>query len=332
MELYRYKKTLVDNSSYTMSSPTKINGLIRYDLSFPSPVNTAIKNNDTVHAQIFQKQNDASVQLESAGDILILIHGFAAKEKGLDSYHTFIASMAKRGITIIFINLPYHLKRTPQGESSGQKLIAFNDIQTLEFFHQAVVDIRRLLDISEKIFDHPNIYLCGVSMGCMVSNIVLAFEGRINSAALLLGGGNWEEVHWKGTLRYVLNGDCSKDSINKKRVECRETYKDFPHFLEELKKTNKNSLSTELDDLKDLKEVTPKSCFLCDPMAFGHMVNPDRVLMINSRFDLYFSRRSSKYLWKELGKPQIKWVNIFHSSKILEKKKIINLVYDFFKG
>ena len=263
---------------------------------------------------------------------MILVHGFATRDSRLDNYHSFACSMAERGITSIFIELPFHLRRTPEDESSGRRLIYFDDVQTLEFFHQAVVDIRRLIDISQEIFSPSNIYLSGISMGCMVSTIVLAYDSRIDRAALLIGGGNWEEIHWNGVLRFILKGDCSRESADKKRVECRKAYRDFADFLEEFKRSGKDKLTAGLENNKDLRQFTPKECFLCDPMAFGHMVDQGKVLMINSRFDMYFSRRSARYLWKELGRPRIRWINNLHSSKILKNKRIQRIVFDFFTG
>ena len=263
---------------------------------------------------------------------MILLHGFGTSDRRLTYYYGFISSMVRKKITVVFINLPFHLNRTPETHTSGEQLITYDDIQTLDFFHQAVVDVRRFIDISTRILSPSNIYLCGISLGCMISTILMAFEDRIKRAALLIGGGNWEKIHWNSVLRFVLKGDCSRDSKNSKRLECKKAYRVFPSFLDELKKTEKKDLSPDLEKHEKLRKVTPKACFLCDPMAYGHMVDPDKILMINSRFDMYFPRRSATYLWNELGRPRIRWVNGFHSSRILISKKIQDIIYDFFTG
>jgi hypothetical protein len=329
MGLYEYNKKPVVSGSYSISLSEAMQGIMVYDLSFPSPCATDIKENDTVHARIFQKDEGSGVMPKASEEMLILVHGFATRN--LENYNDFASSMAEKGMAVIFINLPLHLKRTPAGESSGKRLIGFDDIQTLDFFHQAVVDIRRLIDIGLAILKPERIYLCGISMGCMVSALAAAFDERIDRACLLIGGGNWEEIHWKGILRYILKGDCSKNSTEKKRTECRKAYREFPAFLEEFKKTGKNGLTAGLEGLDSLKDVTPKACFLCDPMAFGHMIDPRKILMINSRLDIYFSRRSSQYLWKELGRPQIIWVNKLHSSKILRNMELQETISGFFR-
>jgi pimeloyl-ACP methyl ester carboxylesterase len=329
MGLYEYNKKPLVSGAYSISLPKNSQGILVYDLSFPSPCATGIEENDTVHARIFQKDESPGVKPEASEEMLILVHGFAARH--LENYNVFASSMAEKGMATIFINLPLHLERTPAGESSGESLIGFDDIQTLDFFHQAVADIRRLLDIGLAILKPERIYLCGISMGCMVSTLAAAFDERIDRASLLMGGGNWEEIHWKGVLRYILKGDCSRNSTGKKRTECRKAYREFPAFLAEFKKTGKNGLTAGLEGLDRLKDVTPKACFLCDPMAFAHMIDPRRILMINSRLDMYFSRRSSQYLWKELGRPQIIWVNNFHSSKILKNRKLQEIISGFFR-
>ncbi len=329
MGLYEYSKKPVASGTYNISLPEAIKGIRVCDLSFPSPCATDIEENDTVHARIFQKDKGSKVMPEASEELLILVHGFATRN--LENYNDFASSMAEKGMAAIFINLPLHLKRTPAGESSGRRLIGFDDIQTLDFFHQSVVDIRRLIDIGLAILKPERIYLCGISMGGMVSTVAAAFDKRIDRACLLIGGGNWEEIHWKGVLRYMLKGDCAKNSSDKKRTECRKAYRIFPAFLEEFKKTGKNGLTAGLEGLDSLKDVTPKACFLCDPMAFGHMVDPRKILMINSRLDMYFSRRSSRCLWKELGRPQIIWVNNLHSSKILRNRKLQETISGFFR-
>jgi hypothetical protein len=330
MGLYEYKNNPVNYSDYKLSPAEAPGGILTYDLEFHSPFTSGIKRNDAVHARIFQKNNKSSDMPVSSEEIMILVHGFATRDRRLGNYYDFALSMAKKNITSIFIDLPYHLKRTPEGESSGGRVVSFDDVQTLDFFHQAVVDIRRLIDISSNIVKPSKIYICGISMGCMISTIALAFDKRIDKASLLLGGGNWEEVHWKGVLKFILNGDCSKDSTNKKRVECRKAYGYFPAFLKKFKRSEKEGLDASLKGFEDLKKFTPKACFLCDPMAFAHMADPDRILMINSRFDLYFSRKSTIHLWNELGKPEIRWINNLHSSKILRNKRLQNTIYEFY--
>jgi hypothetical protein len=333
MRLY-YHKNQGENYNYSLSGPSREENIIKYDLTFTSPYHTGIENNDLVHVELRGKNiiSQSGRKSNNTGGIVILVHGFASKNEKMYRYYHFSDSIIKKGMACAIISLPYHLKRTPPGEISGRKLITFDDIQTLKFFHQAVVDIRKLIDILDKIYTHNGIYICGTSLGCMVSIIAMAFDDRIRKGSLLMCGGNWEEIHWKGILRFILKGNCTGEENSDRRSECRKAYSQFPLFLEEIKKVQKSRLSFGLEDLKELKKVTPKSCFLCDPMAYAHMIDTNKVIMINSRFDFYFSRKSIRYLWKELGKPEIMWPGFMHSSNLLRKERLINIIYNFFTG
>ncbi|MDZ7836647.1 MAG: hypothetical protein U5N58_01195 [Actinomycetota bacterium] len=85
-------------------------------------------------------------------------------------------------------------------------------------------------------------------------------------------------------------------------------------------------------DTEKLKSASPdlvKMCFLCDPLAFAHRLDPEQILMINARFDFYFSRKSTLMLHKELGQPEIHWMANFHSSKIIADSRVVNKIFFF---
>ncbi len=325
------------------------NPVQRYSLTYDSPYQTGIEVNDRVHAQLFlninninkntdnpcndSRNNIPGISNSSINNILILIHGFSTSEIKLKNYYSFINKMNSGNISCAFINLPLHLNRTPGNEKSGERLKNFNDVETLRFFHQSVVDIRRLIDILTEKWKIGNISICGISMGSMVSLITMANDNRIKKGIFLIGGGNWEEVHWKGILRFFLRGNCIyKDSKYKnktRREACREIYSGFPEFLEEFKKIKSEKIKFNLEGLPELKKAALKRCFLCDPLAFAHKIQPSNALMINSRYDFYFSKTSTGQLWEELGRPEIYWLNKLHTSKILRNEKIATKIKNF---
>ncbi len=342
MDLYRYDHKKL---SYSLEETgKKSNGIKEYKLTYNSPYQTGIEANDTVHVRLFLNKdlvkeknhnlnNNSSHNNNNNNHILILVHGFSSSKRKLINYYGFIDKMNSNNISCAFINLPYHLDRTPTGEKSGERLIYFDDVGTLLFFHQSVVDIKKLIDILSRITASKNIYICGISLGSMISMIAMANENRIDKGVFLLGGGNWEEIHWRGILRFVLKGNCTygdKKYKNKTRREtCREIYSGFPGFLEKIKKSNYKNIKMDLENLPELKEATTKMCFLCDPLAFTSKIKPRKIFMINSRFDFYFSRKSTNQLWEELGKPKIHWLNKLHSGKILTNEKIIMEIKNF---
>ncbi|MBM3707410.1 MAG: alpha/beta hydrolase [Actinobacteria bacterium] len=321
----------------------------KYILNYRSPYITGDKKNDEVYCELFlnygldNKDNNlikskagelkaAEVKTFKTGESLIIIlHGFASKLQKLGNYYDFISKLLNNNINCAFLNQPYHLYRTPRGENSGERLIYFGDIETLYFYHQAVVDVRRLIDIALQKLNFKRIILCGFSLGSMVATITAAVDKRIDKTILLLGGGNWHEIHWNSFLSHILKGNCIKDGkITKEK--CKEFYKDFPFFLEEFKNTDISNLDFNLSLNPDLKEKTTKMCFLCDPLAFAHKIDPQKILMINSRLDHYFPKTSAIQLWKELGKPEIFWFTKLHTSKILLNPRVFNIILNFIKN
>lgn len=344
MKLYTYNKNdgLDFNIEKVGKSQPKKNEPQKIVLTYDSPYKTGVKENDKVHCELFLNIDCSSnynfnqtrtkisdnTQLPTNSPLLILIHGFNSKKSKLHNYYNFINKIVENNILCAFINLPFHIYRTPKGESSGQRLIYYDDMQTLEFFHQSVIDVRKFIDIIYSILPIKKIYISGISLGSMVSLITMANDSRIDKGIFLISGGNWEEIHWNGLLKFILRGNCNhEDKIT--REKCREFYLKFPDFLKKFKQVSPDIITTDLENYPEIKKLISKKCFLCDPLAFAHKINPKNVLMINVKFDHYFSKNSTLQLWEELGKPEISWFNYFHSSKILTDKKVIKKILNF---
>ena len=345
MKLYNYNKEL--KLTYTIKKArAETNFPHRYVLTYESAYKTGIKKNDKVYTELFLDndflnyniKNELKKSLENTPTninklqntetLIILTHGFSSRKDKLRNYYFLINKITQKNLNCAFINLPFHLNRTPTDEISGRRLLYFNDVGILEFFHQSVVDIRKLIDIILNIRPFKNIYICGLSLGGMISIISMVYDRRIKKGIFLITGGNWKEIHWDGMLKFFLKGNCLSDGIIT-RKKCNNFYNKFPKFLEELKKIPLNELTNDLVDFPELKKATLKMCFLCDPLAFAHKINPENVLMINSKFDQYFTKESTTFLWEELGKPKIYWLNNLHTSKILTNPEVIKKITNF---
>jgi len=262
--------------------------------------------------------------------ILFFLHGFSTKNDKLKNYYKFIENILELDMACLFINLPFHLNRKPVNETSGSRIIYFDDADTLLFFHQCVVDVRKAVDIIEKIISPKEINICGISLGSIVSVISMAVDKRINKGILLVGGGSWEEIHWKGISRFILKGNCAGvETIS--RNKCGIFYSNFPKFLEKAKSLNSDNFLIEINDNENLQKLCTKKCYLCDPLLFAGKIDSRKVLMLNSRLDHYFSKKSSVMLWEELGRPEIHWFNYLHFSRILNKKLILKNIAIFLK-
>ena len=228
-------------------------------------------------------------------------------------------------------------------------------LETLEFFDQSVKDIGKGIEVIEGLFKNSQsfysqsffsrttgesakksgdsltgirFFICGLSLGGMVATIASAWEPRLEKSILAQCGGNWDEIYWNSALRIILRGTfIEKENI--KRKTAKEFYSVQPVFLEKYKKIKPLKIDAGLSEFIELSGYPQKTWFLSDPLTFAHMVNHERVLMINSKYDILFCRRSTELLWEELGKPPIIWLNGFHSSGVLRNKIIIKKIFDF---
>jgi len=350
MILYNYIK---DDSEFKIAPlylKDKINAdsVLGYSLFFKSPYESSSEINNNVYTELFFKKEffiktpdakspyrknfieDYFKYYNKDIPLLIFLHGFSTKDEKLKNYYRFINNILNLDIACLFINLPFHLSRRPQSEASGSRIIYYDDVDTLLFFHQCVVDVRKAIDIVERTISPDEINICGISLGSIVSVISMAVDKRIDKGILMLGGGNWKEIHWGGILRYVLKGNCAgNETIT--REKCGIYYSNFSKFLEKVKSLNPDSLTMEINEEDNLKKLCTKKCYLCDPLVFAYKINPEKVLMLNSRLDHLFSKKSSLMLWEELGRPEIHWFNYFHLSRILNKKLILKNIAAFLK-
>ena len=348
MELYNYYSNAPDFEIKTLDPGGKSSqdNIIKLILSFKSPYESPLELNNNVHTELFFRKDffTSPVELVSGAGkdqitdyfkffnkeipLLILLHGFSTKDEKLKNYYRFINSILNCDVACLFINLPFHLNRRPPNETSGGRIIYYDDLDTLLFFHQCVVDVRKSIDIIDNILSPKEIDICGISLGSMVSIITMAVENRINKGIFVVGGGNWEEIHWKGILKFVLKGNCAgTDMID--REKCHMYYSNFPEFLKKVKSLNPDRFTTEVSDICELKNLCTKKCYLCDPLTFAYKIDPEKVLMINSKIDHFFSKKSTIMLWEELGKPEIHWYNYPHFSVILNKGRVFKNISDF---
>ena len=305
-----------------------------YLIFYSSPFRTGITENDRVHSELFipEKNNGSS-------NVVIFLHGFTSKLHSLRSYYKFISRAAEHGHSCFFINLPFHLHRTPPGEKSGQRLIQNRDTGTLNFFNQAVLDIKKGIRIINKLFSEAreiktgtarkmDFSICGLSLGGMISVASMAWEKSIKKGVLLQCGGNWDTIYWNSLVRVIMHG-CFIDKENIKREQAKEFYLPIKEFIEKFRSADPKKIDRGLSEYPELSAYRQKTWFLSDPLTFAHKINHKNVIMINSRFDFLFSRDSTIQLWHELGKPQIYWINDIHSSWILSNKKVLKLIFNF---
>lgn len=298
-----------------------------YSVRFRSPFLTGISENDTVYGEYIDSDNDKKRKC------IILLHGFKSINNKLDPYYKFAEQAVRNGYSCFFMHLPFHLERTPPSKKSGETLLDDDDSGMLDFFHQVVVDTKKAINILKKEFPIDNFSICGLSLGGMCSVFIKAFEKRIKKAVLVECGGNWHEIYWNSLIsKIILKGRYLKEGkIEKKKSEF--FYSLFPEFISEFKKIY-NIKQESFCDLQEIqnsclnKYLNPK-WFLSDPLTWAHRIKRDESLMICSRFDPLFNKKTVMQLKRELGNPEIIWINKFHTSDVLSDRKLNSVIFDY---
>jgi dienelactone hydrolase len=158
-----------------------------WDVTFPSPVETPVAANNTVHAEYYRSRRSGRLP----GVIVLHIMGgdFALSR-------LFCNCLAQHGVCALFVKMPYYGER--RDPASPRRMVSIDPRETVEGMTQAVLDIRRatawLADRPE--IDAERLGIFGISLGGITSALALAAEPRLTSACLMLAGGDIGKVGW----------------------------------------------------------------------------------------------------------------------------------------
>ena len=118
----------------------------------------------------------------------IVLHGglVGTEPRGLDlkPYLEWCEAAAVAGLDAIFVELPFHLSRTPEGRFSGELFVSGDLIRTLDTARQAVREIRSLVGWLEG-GGGPPAGIVGFSLGGFVATQALSVEDRLRFALLM---------------------------------------------------------------------------------------------------------------------------------------------------
>ncbi|MCM8800086.1 MAG: alpha/beta hydrolase, partial [Candidatus Omnitrophica bacterium] len=260
-----------------------------YRINFSSPFRTGNPKNDKVFLDCFLPS-----KLES---LLIILPGLGEGFLQNAILKRFAKKLAQNGRGVCILSLPYHNQRSSEDVRSGKLFLNLDAQETLDFFQQAVLDTERTIDFFEDKFDLKDFSILGISLGSIIAIISMAKDKRINKAILLLCGGNFFKILWRGLLYFFAKKDCNYR-------ECRDNFKKLKQY--QLK---------NFTDIKNLK--FPKECMYYEPLVFARLLRERKILMFNSLFDMLIPFNSARELWKELGRPKIYWFPTEHHSIFL---------------
>ncbi len=239
------------------------------EVTFPSPVETRSKANNTVHCEYFRPVVRPGQRVPGVVVLHILGGEFALSR-------VFCRYFARQGTAALFVKMPYYGPRRTPGDST--RMVSHDPKQTVQGVRQAVLDIRRGTAwlASQPEIDSKRLGLFGISLGGVVGALAVEAEPQLQSAALVLAGGDLGQVAWQG-------------------VETRWMRKQW--------KAQGGTIAGLVETLRPV-----------DPLTYAENLRGRRIVMFNARHDEVIPPACTQSLWEAAGRPEIHWMNAGHYS------------------
>ena len=190
--------------SYTVESAIRRNGYTLYRLTYPSPVVTALPQNNTVPAEYYVPSGWRPG--DAGRPAVISIH---ILDGNMELVRMTCTMLATHGVPAILFKLPYYGER---GGSRGPHAMEADPRLLVEAIGQAMQDVRRTVDLlsSRPEVDAGRIGITGISLGGIVAATAAEREPRLSRAMLILAGGDlWTIIHYaretEGLSRMLRN-------------------------------------------------------------------------------------------------------------------------------
>lgn len=280
---FEYRMTLLDQRD----------GFRVYRMTYPSPVATAVEQNNAVRADFYLPDN---ITPESAKrPAVIVLHILNGDMRVTD---VACSVLARRGILAIMPTLPYYGERA---KAEGWDALLREPPLFLGMLLQSIEDIRRTADLlaSRPEVDPERIDLSGVSLGGIVAASAAASDPRFFRTSLFLAGGD---------LLTILQHARYTRRLNKR--------------FEELPADERAALLAEVAKVEPLT-LAP---------ALRSRAEQGRVLMINAAADEIIPRACTEKLAAALGiADRVVWIDgVEHDRFITALPQSLRIITEFF--
>ena len=257
-------------------------------LRFPSPITTPEPENNVVHAEYFRPNGPGPKR-----PAVIVLHILGA-DFPLSRYMA--ARLADRGRGRI-VRQAALLRRAPAGgrRPDAKRFLSPDIDRTVTAMRQGICDVRRAAAwlASRPEIDAGRIGVSGISLGGIVSSIVVAVDPTIREGAFLLAGGDLSTILWQ-----MPEGK----AFRARWIESGRT-------------------------LADLKVLTDPF----DPLAYASGLRGKRVFMMAGKVDEVVPPACAEALWEAAGRPPICWYDCGHYSAVGFLLPGIRRTVDFFE-
>jgi dienelactone hydrolase len=178
---------------YTEELRPKVSDRIQIShVTFPSPVQTDVAENNTVHCEYYRPNVEGKEGKHPAVIVLHILGG------DFPLARVFSNAIAQRGVGALFLKMPYYGPR--RGANSQKRMITPDPRETVEGMTQAILDIRQaaaFLSAREEV-DSSQLGIFGISLGGITGALALTAEPRLKNGCFLLAGGDMGQVAWQG--------------------------------------------------------------------------------------------------------------------------------------
>ncbi len=119
----------------------------------------------------------------------------------------FARYLAARGVASAVVTLPYHMKRLPRGDSPLRHFVGSNAATVVQAFNQSAADVSSVVTWlgARSEVDKSKISVLGISLGAIVTHLVMGSDARINGGVAIVGAGDLPDIYRRSVLgRFVV--------------------------------------------------------------------------------------------------------------------------------
>lgn len=188
-------EVLNQSDRFYTPSPVKEYTLQGNELTFPSPIQTPDKVNNTVYARFFP--------VNSQGKAVIVIPQWNADS---ESHVGLCRLLNYFGLTALRLTLPYHEKRKPAHLPRADYLVSPNIGRTIQACRQAVLEVRLAANWLEQQ-GYSYLGVTGTSIGSCIAFLAFSHDPRLRVGAFNHVSSYFADVVWTGiTTQHVRKG------------------------------------------------------------------------------------------------------------------------------
>jgi hypothetical protein len=215
---------------------------------------------------------------------VLLLHGLGDGRNEI--MHSFARYLSARGVGGLVMAFPHHGPRFPRGGNALRHYLSTDVVRVEQVYRQSAADARAALDwlLNQPEVDRQRVGLVGVSLGAIVTHVVMGQDARVNGGVAILGGGNLPDLYRRSILFRLVHPRATRPLT-----------------------------ADEMDRLRPL-----------DPLTYAGRNRPRNVLMIQAARDLIIPPADATTLWEALGRPPIRWLDTNHFGPVLALRPIMD--------